>query len=253
MSDPMTAHDRLRQELIDFDVFKVWSVLVTIFGDLAPGANDVIRGTDLSALTSRMRIKPEALRVAIHRLKNDGWITAQKSGRVSLYQLSPYGRSETQSARARVYDAPDTALTDWYVVLTETGEPPAQTRAWTKIRPGTYLVNGAPAPAPGLVVSQLVEGMLPPWVLDAICPKEVQHTHARLATLLSGFDARHIPPAPVDQLTLRLLILHAWRRLVLRHDLSVFGSITADWPAANAGQHVRAALAHLPRQPLDTI
>ncbi len=60
---------------------RVWSMMVTIFGDLAQAPRDRIDGPLLTRLTDGMGIKPEAVRVALHRLRNEDWITSVKSGR----------------------------------------------------------------------------------------------------------------------------------------------------------------------------
>ena len=74
-------------DLLKLGEVKVWSVLVTLFGDLAPGQTDHLAGPDVSRLVERLAIKPEALRVALHRLRKDNWIESSKSGRISHLSL----------------------------------------------------------------------------------------------------------------------------------------------------------------------
>jgi phenylacetic acid degradation operon negative regulatory protein len=86
---------------------RVWSLLVTVFGDLAQNDGDVIEGPVLSVLMSDIGIKAEATRVALHRLRNDGWINSVKSGRNSLHSLTASGRQESSAASPRIYGHPN--------------------------------------------------------------------------------------------------------------------------------------------------
>ncbi|MEM7440140.1 MAG: hypothetical protein AAF393_11120 [Pseudomonadota bacterium] len=253
MEDTLAPHDALKLELIRFDVLKVWSVLVTILGDLAPGERDEIPGPFLSAVTSRMGIKPEALRVAIHRLKNDGWVDSRKSGRVRHYQLSAHGRLETQMVRDRVYGKATDRAGDWHLVLTEAGHRHADALDWIKIRDGAFLVAQYPGPSKDQLVSRLNSEQIPIWVLDAICPKDIKTSYEKLAVMLSKFDPADVPETPIDQVTLRLLVLHAWRRLILRSNVSAVSAILPEWPGAQTAALVHNLLAHLPRPSLDGI
>ena len=57
---------------------RVWSLLVTVFGDLAQDGS-ALPGTVLGEIMSRVGIKPEAMRVALHRLRKDGWIESERA------------------------------------------------------------------------------------------------------------------------------------------------------------------------------
>jgi phenylacetic acid degradation operon negative regulatory protein len=43
---------------------------------------------------------------ALFHLRQDDWITSQRSGRTSLHALFEHGRAETQQANRRMYTAP---------------------------------------------------------------------------------------------------------------------------------------------------
>ena len=62
---------------------RVWSLLVTIFGDLALAKDARLSGASVNALTAAIGIKPEATRVASHRLRKEGWIESHRTGRQS--------------------------------------------------------------------------------------------------------------------------------------------------------------------------
>ena len=62
---------------------RVWSVIISLFGDMAQRPNEKISGAALTRIITPMGIKPEAIRVALHRLRKDGWIESVRAGRAS--------------------------------------------------------------------------------------------------------------------------------------------------------------------------
>src|SRR6056297_83501 len=95
--------DQIVNALLGGDTPRVWSLLVTMFGDLALSPDARLSGACVNALTAAIGIKPEATRVALYRLRKEGWIESYRAGRQSKYALTAYGRSETLAARPRVY------------------------------------------------------------------------------------------------------------------------------------------------------
>ena len=87
-------------ELFQLAPIKTWSLIVTVFGDLD---GDNLSGKELRNLMRPLGVKPEATRVALHRLRKDGWIVSHKSGREVTYQLSEHGRNTTNAVYDEVY------------------------------------------------------------------------------------------------------------------------------------------------------
>ena len=52
------------------DMPRVWSLIVTVFGDLAQRNGDEIAGPVLGEILAPVGVRPEAMRVALHRLRN---------------------------------------------------------------------------------------------------------------------------------------------------------------------------------------
>ena len=98
---PTDAYAQALRSLGDLGPMRVWSLLVTVFGDLAP--DRPLNGPTLSAIMGEIGIKPEASRVALHRLRSDGWIASAKKGRTSLHALTAKGQSDSDAARQRIY------------------------------------------------------------------------------------------------------------------------------------------------------
>ena len=65
---PSVAH------ILGGDPPRVWSFIVTSFGDLTREDDRYISSRTLNRLTAEIGVKPEATRVALHRLrKRTGW------------------------------------------------------------------------------------------------------------------------------------------------------------------------------------
>ncbi|MGR3492353.1 MAG: hypothetical protein ACU0DW_09860, partial [Shimia sp.] len=90
-----------------FGPVKVWSVVMTILGDLAPDG-DLVPGPELSALAGGLGLQPQAIRTALHRLRAEDWIASERRGRHAHHRLSPKGVRETREVWSKVYGpAPD--------------------------------------------------------------------------------------------------------------------------------------------------
>ena len=87
-------------ELAALDTLKTWSLIVTLFGDLE---KEELSGAEIRTLLEHIGIKPEAIRVALHRLKSDGWITASKQGREAIYEMTNMARAETKAVAPDIY------------------------------------------------------------------------------------------------------------------------------------------------------
>ena len=66
MNDPI---QKLADALTVQSPLKLWSVLVTCLGDVSRSGTADVAGLTLSALIERMGLQPQAMRVALHRLK----------------------------------------------------------------------------------------------------------------------------------------------------------------------------------------
>lgn len=233
-------------ELLAFGDLKVWSVLVTIFGDLAARRGSYLPGPYLSAITTELGIRPEAQRVALHRLRKDGWIEVEKDGRVSRYGLSALARRETKAVQSRVFDATVPRPVRAHLILRDPEADAGPDAGWLSLGAGVYLSDRAPLPALGDLVSGVAVADLPDWVRRCAIPADIQATYAALAELLRA----EVNPAliPADKrLALRLLILHRWRRLVLSHSRQAANVMGEDWLGNTCRDRVQRWLRDLPR------
>ncbi|MBR9841718.1 MAG: PaaX family transcriptional regulator [Rhodobacteraceae bacterium] len=238
----------------------VWSILVTIFGDLARRPGDQISGALLSRLTDPMGIKPEAMRVALHRLRNDGWITSERQGRTSRYSLTPHGLTESDAASPRIYAessaAPDAS---WHLLI---GEPASAAqrgeadklwrgRGYIVVGPGTYLGRGAPpSESANFLVMSAPPAHVPNWLRNKIGTPDLAAAYRALEDALDRAlpllqNAPHM--TPIEAAILRVVIVHNWRRALLAHPDLPEMVFPENWRGTACRKKVMEALAILPR------
>ncbi|MGR3466989.1 MAG: hypothetical protein ACU0CI_03860 [Shimia sp.] len=212
-----------------FGPVKVWSVVVTILGDLAPDGAGV-PGALLTEMTGGLGIQPQALRTALHRLRAEGWMESTRKGRHAWHNLSSKGRAETRAVWSLVYGA-QPGLPPVVLNITDgpgTGLP---------LRPGLTL--GPPEPG---AIHALLPDTPPSWLTQALGPPALQSDAAQLADAL--------PQLPLDPVH-RVLILHAWRRMALRRDEVAVALLDRWGVQADIRPAVLAALEARPRPALD--
>ncbi len=206
---------------------RVWSLIVTVFGDLAQGSDDRISMQALTRITEPIGVKPEALRVALHRLKKEGWIDSMRRGRNSLYRLTDFGREQSVAAAPRIYRDTIKADGQWFVVLAS----PASENSLREIedlvlRCETVQLSGNSILA-GIVGDYVPKHVLctpikpeaiPAWAKSAVLDDALVDTYKSLFQTLTSLR-KNLPPNPssLEVATLRTLIVHSWRRVLLRH------------------------------------
>lgn len=230
---------------------RVWSLIVTIFGDLARPPEAAISGALLSALTARMGVRPEAMRVALHRLRRDGWIESTRKGRSSRHRLSPGARAETEAARARIYGPGMAAGGDWQLVFCESREAPD---AMVALAPDLFLGPADTPPPPDCLCFQGRLERLPDWLRARLAPEELATGYRALTRSLALAEAAIAPGlGPLEIAALRVLAVHRWRRLLLRHPDLPATFLPPDWPGTTCRARLHALLNRLPRPSLEAL
>ncbi|MCX7558320.1 PaaX family transcriptional regulator [Sulfitobacter sp. F26204] len=255
---PTEAFNSLTAGMRDLGGQRVWSLMISLFGDLAQDTNQSIDGPVLSEIMAGLHVKPEATRVALHRLRNDGWITSAKSGRISHHSLSERGRAQCAQANPRIYSAPTLTADKWQLVLTETASTEQATdmakRGFTQV---TSRVFAGPmdAAAPQETLS-LSTARAPEWLRQQIASQTQVDGYQKLFTALVKMQ-EDLPDAtrlsPIEIAVLRCLIVHNWRRLVLKHARLPLSLIGPDSPAQRCHLEVAQLLARYPRPALTEI
>lgn len=222
---------------------RVWSIIVTLFGDLAPNAGDTISGPLMGRLVSPMGIKPEAMRVALHRLRGDGWITSEKQGRSSIYRLSEMGLHETRAASPRIYQTTPVPEGHWQICVPPPMDAPArqsfektmQTAGYVSLQNGVFLAADPDVKPPeGALVLRGDINEMPDWVRAQNAPEDIMNAYADLERALDvvteALADRAALPA-LDRAVLRVLLVHRWRRVLLSHPDLPASAYVAEWRA----------------------
>lgn len=234
---------------------RVWSLMISLFGDLAQEEGTAIDGPVLSAMMTLLEIKPEATRVALHRLRNDGWIKSDKVGRISRHSLTEKGRAESAAATPRIYATPDDGSGGWQLVLLETVEDQSLARmgslGFAPLAPRLFVGPADAAPPPDTL--SLPGTTVPDWLRAqlhtesmAIAYTDLAQTLKRLAAALPGSDTM----TPLQVAVLRGLIVHNWRRLVLKNPPLPLVLTDPAGPARQSHLMVADLLARFPRPAL---
>lgn len=235
---------------------RVWSLLISVFGDLAQDPGARVSGSLLRRITEQIGIKPEAMRVAIHRLRKDGWIGSERMGRNSVYFLTPTGLAQTTQASPRIYASGQPAERAWFVMSN-----PAQPTA-TEDRPGVWITSNvlitASAPDRGQVfVTPIENGMaLPPWMSARICDDATVGMSQEFAAALEDIGPS-LDAAPglstLEIAATRVLLVHGWRRIVLKAPVLPDHVFPEDWRGPFCRARVAELLARYPRPHLDAL
>ncbi|PCI05117.1 MAG: hypothetical protein COB78_00385 [Hyphomicrobiales bacterium] len=241
---------------------KVWSVIVTIFGDLTKNQGDEISGPLLSMIMEKIGIRPEAMRVAIHRLRKDNWIESRKEGRVSQYRLSAKGYAESEAARPRIYASvqalDQNSGKDWHLLLQEPGKDFGQRDPnQIEIVPNTFLGTGLAKQTPsGAFVIQFTDLNAPEWVKQKILPNALLSAYEQFQLSLTKISEKLLSqsqPNRLEAAIIRILIIHNWRRLLLRHPEAADAFFPDSWAGRECRKLVTSILAKLPENNLDAL
>ena len=77
---------------------RVWSLVITIFGDAIQPRGGRVSTARLQEILERMRIEPGALRTALSRLAKEGWVIREREGG-AVFTASAVKASQSLSRR----------------------------------------------------------------------------------------------------------------------------------------------------------
>jgi phenylacetic acid degradation operon negative regulatory protein len=199
---------------------RIWSLVITIFGDSVQPRGGVIQTTRLSAILGRMGIEQGALRTALSRLSSDGWVQSERHGRTSSYRLLGAARAEFLSATDRIYAPPSASKAKTWCVSTNPENAILDLG-------GLYLIANAPSQSDQeFCIRGTLEAISQDFILDKLDPAQIEAT-LKLIEDVKTLNS-HLPKDPIDCLVARTLLVHRWRRLILR--FPEFPSELSPWP-----------------------
>src|SRR4051795_4559134 len=210
------------------------SIAVTVFGDaILPRGGSVWLGT-LLEFFKMLDVDGSVVRTAMSRLASDGWLERNKVGRNSFYRLAGKGRRTFDAATKHIYDPPPSDWTGRFeLLLIGQGEDRDASREALKNSGfGTPLPGVWVAPS-GVAVPEEAAGAIrlevsaeddsgrrllsESWPLD--------RTADAYLKFMKTFEPLHRwiisgePLTDADAFTARVLLIHHYRRVVLRDPL----------------------------------
>jgi len=246
------------------------SLIITIYGDsIAPHGGTVWLGS-LIKLVRPLGLNDRLVRTSVFRLSRDQWLESQHIGRLSYYSLTATGHRRFEHAYRRIYAQPRIQWAgEWQLVLSAGSDlPPEQREAVRK----ELLWEGFGMIAPGVLahpsaevdslmdilqsnkaqdklvvltaktlgsfsVKPLRELVRECWNLEGVAKDYklfLDHFHPLLRAIKASADLD-----PEQCFLVRTLLMHEFRRTLLRDPQLPAQLLPSDWPGDAARQLCR--------------
>ena len=221
------------------------SIVITVFGDaIVPRGGSVWLGTLLEFFKT-LDIDGNVVRTAMSRLAADGWLERNKVGRNSFYRLVKKGRQTFDAATRHIYDPQPSDWTGRFeLLLIGNGEDRDVSREALKNAgfgsplPGVWIApSGVPIPEEAASAIRLEVSaeddsgrrlLRESWPLDRTADAYLKFI--KTFEPLRGWIGRRGRLSDIDAFTARILLIHHYRRVVLRDPLLPTALLPRDWP-----------------------
>jgi len=225
------------------------SIAITVFGDaIVPRGGSVWLGTLLEFFDA-LDIDHGVVRTAMSRLAADGWLERNKVGRNSFYRLNEKGRQTFDTATRHIYDPPPSDWTGRFeLLLIGNGEDRDASRDALKNAgfgsplPGVWVApSGVPIPEEAAAAIRLEVSaeddsgrrlLRESWPLERTA--DAYQKFMKTFEPLRGWIGRDGSVDAADAFTARILLIHHYRRVVLRDPLLPTALLPRDWPGSAA-------------------
>ncbi|MBR1150227.1 phenylacetic acid degradation operon negative regulatory protein PaaX [Bradyrhizobium sp. JYMT SZCCT0428] len=225
------------------------SIVITVFGDaIVPRGGSVWLGTLLEFFAA-IDIDSGVVRTAMSRLASDGWLERNKVGRNSFYRLDKKGRQTFDTATKHIYDPPPSDWTGRFELLLignggdrDASRDALKNAGFGSPLPGVWVApSGVPVPeeAAGAIRLEVsAEDDSGRRLLSESWP--LQRTADAYLKFMKTFEplraslGRGEVLADTDAFTARILLIHHYRRVVLRDPLLPAPLLPRDWPGRAA-------------------
>ena len=238
------------------------SIVITVFGDaIVPRGGSVWLGTLLEFFRA-IDIDSGVVRTAMSRLAADGWLERHKVGRNSFYRLAGKGRQTFDAATRHIYDPQASEWTGRFELLLigNGGDRDASREALKNAGfgsplPGVWVApSGVPIPEEAATAIRLEVSaeddsgrrlLSESWPLQRTADAYLKFM--KTFEPLRGWVGRGDRMSDIDAFTARILLIHHYRRVVLRDPLLPTALLPPDWPGRAArelcGEIYRGVLA----------
>jgi phenylacetic acid degradation operon negative regulatory protein len=237
------------------------SIIITVFGDaIMPRGGLVWLGTLLQFFET-LDIDGSVVRTAMSRLAADRWLEREKVGRNSFYRLAAGGRRTFEAATRHIYDPPPSGRSGRFelLLITRAGDRDASREALRNAGfgsplPGVWIApSGVPIPEEAASAIRLEVSaeddsgrrlLAESWPLDRTADAYLKFM--KTFEPLRSWLGRRAGLSELEAFTARILLIHHYRRVVLRDPLLPLALLPKNWPgdAARAlcGEIYRAVL-----------
>lgn len=250
---PLVARFERRRPL------RAGSLIVTLYGDaIAPRGGSLWLGS-LNALVAPFGIEPGLVRTAMSRLVAEGWFERNRAGKNSYYRLSPRGSAEFTQAANRIYRATDPSWDGFFslaILVTDDAKRRQSLRdvlgaaGFGQLAPTVMIGPSEPARTAGETAADVI------WLqARSDKPSELARLtqsawdFQALSSAYQSFldDIAPLAHAPtkvrklhgIHAFRLRILLIHEWRRIVLRDPQLPPAMLPEKWAGHRARAHVR--------------
>jgi phenylacetic acid degradation operon negative regulatory protein len=224
------------------------SLIVTVFGDAVVPRGGVLSLTTLHEIMRAFRISDTLVRTALSRLVSEGWFERWKVGRNSYYRLTPQGHEAFAEATQRIYtDPPQNWQGSFDLLLLENAQDRSALRAelsaagYGSLGPDLLLAAAASggktgpflrlaaSPADLPTARRLVERAWPLADIESRYRRFIDTYAGILSALERGAGFTNL-----DALLVRILLIHDYRRAVLKDPLLPAQLLPRPWAGTAA-------------------
>ena len=221
------------------------SLIITFFGDVVSQHGRQIWLGSIATALEGLGVNDRLVRTSVFRLVKEGWLDVERAGRRSYYRFTETGSQEYQRAAQRIYSSDSEVWRGgWQLLLlvdVEDSKRDALRRSlnWLGFRaitPGTYARPGGDEHAiqdlldefdldggvilmnantsPMTVKKQLRKTVSDSWDLNDLAA-QYDDLIKRFKPLRATLDKGKMP-SPLEAFWARLLLIHDYRRILLR-------------------------------------
>jgi phenylacetic acid degradation operon negative regulatory protein len=225
---------------------RTWSLIVTVFGVVALPESRALRLADLQDWLAACGIEAGLVRTALSRLVTAGTLLRERDGKAALYRLSPPAEAEFLQAAALIYGPARPEPTGWLeLALIENGHARKDIRTaladqgFVALTSGSLLRaehHGRPPPAAeGLLMlrteasADILLRAQSLWALGDLADGYLSVSNHADAVLAEASKM-----SPDNKLLARILLVHEYRRVILRDPFLPERLLLPHWPGRAA-------------------